>query len=595
MTKSALIWFLLLASMIPSSTLAQKVKYKDIFALLSTKQYEQAEPFLKRYLKENDDNPNAYLFLGLIFQEKSLKTDILKQTPLALSYIDSAIFYFDKTLPILDEREVRKNKEYYQAYNRRDLRTGEFGVKLSDIQFDLEKRKEGLRERIDKTKMIKHYFSLADSMYKKANTGYIHLQQKYSSEKQLFLRADSAAISQLKSLSARYDSCVKAFETYKSSSSNLGTKTGYNQAMEYSDIVQFSNDGKDRANFYEENLKIWSYKKFADNALAIIEKEILPMRKHLVTYDIEINKLRDKLNSDSISVTSDLTKLIDRLLYDQLKKYDAEPLPMQVFSLKTADLEYRSAVLDHKDFLDSADVHLKLRLIQKELKVLSKLDSIASKLSKDDIQEKALDYAEFVENTYGSTTVLSSYISTLKEYASREVRSKNTALGNGLKSLNWILDGADSVPLLGQFASNPYKALFTFPEKFTIGLQLKDTTNAQGYFYTVTPGRKPEVKVLFPVDRASFKQRMLPSTKSISYADAAGQIFFVAVYSEKATRDKYPLTLAKIYRSDGLAWSHNYQLAFIPKEITLKSETGEITLKNDTHQTVIDKNGKFVK
>jgi len=44
-------------------TYGQKVKYKDIFALLNSKQYEQAEPFLKRYLRENDDNPNAYLLM----------------------------------------------------------------------------------------------------------------------------------------------------------------------------------------------------------------------------------------------------------------------------------------------------------------------------------------------------------------------------------------------------------------------------------------------------------------------------------------------------------------------------------------------------
>src|SRR6188508_2984352 len=109
----------------------QKVKYKDIFALLSTKQYEQAEPFLKRYLKENDDNPNAYLFMGMIFQDKSAKMDVLKQTDLAVSSMDTAILFFDKALKTIDEREVRKNKEYYQAYNRRDLRTGEFGVKQS--------------------------------------------------------------------------------------------------------------------------------------------------------------------------------------------------------------------------------------------------------------------------------------------------------------------------------------------------------------------------------------------------------------------------------------------------------------------------------
>ena len=70
MAKAALIKFVVLMLCI-STVYGQKVKYKDIWGLLSTKQYETAEPFLKRYLKENDDNPNAFLYMGIIYHEKS--------------------------------------------------------------------------------------------------------------------------------------------------------------------------------------------------------------------------------------------------------------------------------------------------------------------------------------------------------------------------------------------------------------------------------------------------------------------------------------------------------------------------------------------
>ena len=183
MTKIGLIQFLLL--FLISAAFGQKVKYKDIFALLSTKQYEQAEPFLKTYLRETADNPNAYLFMGNIFQEKASKNDVLKQTAVAIANMDSAISYYDKAYKILDEREVKRNKEYYQNYNRRDLRTGEFGVKLSDIQFDIQKRTEALKERIDKVKMVKYYFSLADSTYKRSNALFLSLQRKFPSLNQL--------------------------------------------------------------------------------------------------------------------------------------------------------------------------------------------------------------------------------------------------------------------------------------------------------------------------------------------------------------------------------------------------------------------------
>src|SRR5688572_12014077 len=149
MTKITLIQFLFL-SLVFYPAIGQKVKYKDIFGLLNTKRYEEAEPFLKRYLKETSENPSAFLYMGIIYQEKSAKDDVLKQTKRAMMNMDSAIFFYDKAYKSITEKELKRNEEFYQAYNRRDLRTGEFGVKLSDVQFDLEKKIEGLRERIER-------------------------------------------------------------------------------------------------------------------------------------------------------------------------------------------------------------------------------------------------------------------------------------------------------------------------------------------------------------------------------------------------------------------------------------------------------------
>lgn len=595
MTKVSLIRFLFLFLLFLSSmAFAQKVKYKDIFGLLSTKQYEQAEPFLKKYIIENDDNPNAYLFMGIIFQEKSAKMDILKQTSLVNAYMDSSILNFDKAYKIIDERELRKNKEYYQAYNRRDLRTGEFGVNLSDIQFDLEKKIQGLKERIDKVKMVKYYFILADTSYKKSNALFIAMRKTYPGEKQLYLRADEKTLSNLSLLSARYDSCTKAFENYKSSSSNLG-RTNYNQTLVLNEISDFAKEGTEPADFYLEQVKLWDYKKFANKAIQIIEKEIIPMRSHLIAYDIEINKLREKLNTDSVSVKSDLTKLIDVLLYDQLKRFDPDPLPMEIFSMKTADLEYRSSLLEHRTLKDSADYHFKIKMINTELKSLNKLDSISTKLSNEDIDQKSIDYGYFITNTYSNTIVLHSYIKALKEYAVREKKTKELELLKFNNALNWIVDGADSVPLKAGLINVHFKPLHTEFEKYTVGLLFKDSVSAQGYLYSITNARRPALKIIFPVDRTSFKESTLPKTKVLMYADPLGQIFYALIFSEGLVKDKYSATLAKIYRSDGLAWSNNFSLGFIPKEIMFKPETAELTIKDDSKLMVIDKNGKALK
>ena len=71
----------------------QKIKYKDLFLLLNAKQYTEAEPFLKKYLKDNSDNPNALLFMGIIYHEKSNKGDVITQTEALKSNIDSAVIF----------------------------------------------------------------------------------------------------------------------------------------------------------------------------------------------------------------------------------------------------------------------------------------------------------------------------------------------------------------------------------------------------------------------------------------------------------------------------------------------------------------------
>ena len=598
MTKNTLQGFLsLLFLLLAQHSIAQKIKapsYKDIFSLLSTKQYEQAEPFLKLYLTENDDNPNAFLYMGIIFQEKSAKMDVLKQTREAMYYGDSAVLYFDKALSTIDEKHVRKRDEWYQAYNRRDLRTGEFGVNLSDIQFDLQKRKQSLKERNDKLKMLKHYFVLSDSLYRKTNRLYRKMQDEYGVERQMLLRSDDNTIKQLVALSVRFDSCMKAFENYKTSSSFLG-KTGYNQTITLKPIADFVADGRDGADFYQDNLALWDYKQYADKTRQVIEKDIFPMRAHLVTYDIEINKLREKLQSDSVSVRNDLTKLIDVLLYEKLQKFDPTPLPMEIFSMKTADLEYKSIVIENKPNKDSVNVHFQIAMLGKEMRALDKLDSISARLAQSDIDKRAKDYAYFIANTYGNAIVVNSYVKSLHDFALRQKNKTTEQLNSFNEALNWIVDGADSIPVTDVAVNARNRQLSTVAEAYTVGLTLKDSVQSNGYFYTVVPSRKPVLKVLFPVD-AVFKEKNIPTTKALTFADPQGQLYYVLLYSDKPKADaSYAATLAKIYKSDGLAWSNNIALTFIPTEMIFKAETNDLVLRDGIHQVTVDKNGKLLK
>ncbi len=562
--------------------------------MLNTKQYDLAEPFLKDYLKEITDNPNSYLFMGIIYKQKAEADDILLNTDKCIQHMDSAIFFFDKVLKIIDEKEVRKNKDYYVMYNKRDLRTGEFGVKLSDIQYDLEKKIEGLRERIDKVKMVKHYFTNAESLYKRSYDLFKLIQKSFPGERELYLRADEAMVKNLNDLSLRFDSCTELFENYKLSLGNL-EKTKYNQTWNAVEIVDFKTDGVTMTDFYQDDVRVWNYKEFADKSLNVIEKEVKPTQDNLVKYDIEINKLRQKLETDSVSVKNDLTKLIEKMLDSQLRKFDADPMPMDVFALKIADLEYKSTVLENKNVRDTDNVYLLLKAVENEVKYLGRLDSVATKLSNRNLDEDILNYHQFVNNTFTKGDILKSFIRSLKDYAAREKSGKNRELAFRTEALKWLVSGNDSIPLSNEATRSKFWPLVVLQDKYTAGLVFSDSISGEGYFYSITPSRKPDVKVTFPIDKATMKERRQQGVKAFVTSDPAAQIFFVVIYMERMVNGKHPATIAKIYKSDGLSWSHSFGFDIVPEEIVFVPDTGELVIKSSGETFVsIDKNGKLL-
>lgn len=577
---------------------AQKIKYKDLFVLLNAKQYEQAEPFLKKYLAENDDNPNAFLFMGTIYQEKANKADFLMHTTIMLNWMDSAVLYYDKAYKAMTEKEINHNEEYYQAYSRRDLRTGKFGIKLTDVQYDLEKRIQGLNEKKGKVKTLKAQYLLAEAIYARTNTAFKVLQGSYPSMRELYLRADDNLNSELKNIAIKYDSFQITFNDYKATSKLLG-KTGYNQVLDPQDIRDFKNDGSSLVDFTQDNLKVWDYKRWALSNLELIEKEVNPLKEHLITYDKEINNLRDKLKKDSVSVRSDLTQLIDKILYANLKKYDPQPMPMAVFGMKIAELEYGSDLIANKPLKDSADVNLGITCVKNELKDIQKLDSIAGYLLSRNIDADAEDYKHFVTSSYGTPLVLKSLIRTTKEYAEREKLKKEKEWEIRMQALKWIVDGSDSIPLFADASQQyKYKPLITDKEEYTAGLKYADSV-ATGYFYTVVPSRKPEVKAEFPVNQAAFQKRNLPITKALSSTDGKGQVYFILLYSENKVANKFPVSIAKIYRTDGLSWTNAYTFESAPSELVFAADSGELSVKvtnpnGESKMIVIDKNGKQV-
>lgn len=570
----------------------QKVKYKELMVLLDAKRYEEASPVLKRYLKEVKDNASAYLYMGITYQERASKNDVLKQTDILFNNIDSAIYYYTISLPMITEKDVKKNDEYYMMYSRRDYRTGEFGIKVSDIHLDIEERTKSLKARKERVKELNKYFQEAGAQYTRSNTYYKKFQNSFATKKELYLQSDDDLIKELTTLSATFDSSQVSFKNYRTTLTALG-KTNYNQMVNLQEIKDFKKDGSSLADFMEDDLKLWNYTEWVTKTVRTIQDEIYPLRKEIIAFDSELNKLDKKLKSDSVAVKTD--ELRSNKLFTELKKWDNDPMPAALFKLKIAELDYNSALVSEATLRGNEDISKRVGLIKSQLVSLKELDSLSKVLLNRDWDKDAINYKDFITSTYGATASLKSFTKSTQQLVVRDRGLKEKELANATSLLKWVFSESDSIPLFMDVPDHSKFKPLIIQDAFTAGLN-QSGPKLSGYFYSITSSRTTDLKVNFPVDSVSIIPRDLPLIKGLSLA-VTNQTYFILFYSESKVEGRTPVTLAKITRSAGLEWSSFFTTGLTPVEMKFTSSTGELSIKTtspdgDSKMIVVDKTGK---
>ncbi|MFT7282802.1 MAG: hypothetical protein ACI9DM_002538, partial [Cyclobacteriaceae bacterium] len=181
----------------------QKVKYKDIFPLLSPTQTEQGLTTLKIYLSDekNKEVANAIFQLGLYYLDLHQKQDILSPQKELIAYGDSSILLLRLSIELIDEKELKKNDTYYQSYYRRDLRTGEFGISLSDVHLDIEQRIESIELRNLKTQQIKELLGSMKTTSTSSISLYNQLNERYKGYPNFILNMNEQIVKEVRVLS----------------------------------------------------------------------------------------------------------------------------------------------------------------------------------------------------------------------------------------------------------------------------------------------------------------------------------------------------------------------------------------------------------
>lgn len=582
--------------MISLSAQAQKIKYKDLFPLLDAGQYDAAEANLRRFLAANDDTPNAYLQMGKLLNAKFLALDVLQVPDRAAQLGDSAVYYFELSLKSIDEKEIKRHDDYYQSFAQRDQRTGSYGVDLENIRYDLKKKIADIKDRQQRIVRLTKAFRLSSATYVKNQESFKKLTTGFTSYNDFLLRSDQNTVQVLRRIKERHDSVENQFRSFKSYFTQLGNAP-YTPVLKMQDVQNMVREGSDPADFFAHEVTLWNFRSFADQSIEIIERDILPLQDNLLRIETDLLDLANRVNKDSVSVLTDVSKIQQRLAESNLLKYDPDPLPFAVFRLKIADLQYSSEIMAGRADHSSGNLVARLARLRREIRAVEVMDSVATAEISRDLKAESVRYNKFVRESFGDIETLTAQFRTTLGFT-KSKRDELRAEIDGLKSsIRFLNDGDVKIPVSPDVSADGYYPLYTDPENYTIGVRYLDGLHPQGYFYQITPSRQAALKADIPLDSGAFAVAKAPLFKALMTATPSGDVLFPILYSTESLDGKINVVVSKVYKVDGLAWTFTFPVEGTPVAATFIRETGglSLTLETTTGQIIyrITKDGKI--
>ncbi|GAA5041230.1 hypothetical protein GCM10011506_42740 [Marivirga lumbricoides] len=361
------------------SGFSQKVKYKNLFPILQSKDYITAEPLLIAYLKDTKDEANPYFYLGEILSGKLDSTVIFPTSGTYDSIADVAISAYKNAISLVNDKEVRKNDEYYMAYNRRDLRTGKFGIKISDIHLDYEEKINFITKRKAAVAKIHLQKKETDSIATSLNKNISELKYKFQDEQSFYFRSTKEDYQHIKLINSEYVALKKSIEDYISLVKSLNNSL-YNPELQEKPVVNWNELSVQKIDLESPAISLLAVDGLLDKKLNLVQDEIMPLKDLLIKTDQYLNNII--LIHQNISDSSEIkTDTIPSLLKKKLEQAGANLLPLKILEFKQMKAE--ASLLSNEQLYpvlkDSANVYQRTNILSRyKLKLEEMLEMISS-------------------------------------------------------------------------------------------------------------------------------------------------------------------------------------------------------------------------
>ncbi|MCP4460626.1 MAG: hypothetical protein GY816_21785 [Cytophagales bacterium] len=497
--------------LVPIVCSAQKVKYKDLFPMLNSKNYTDGEPQLLVFLKDpkNAEHANAHLQMGLILDKRFREKDILGDTSAITQAADSAVQMFAKSLTLITEKELKKRDEYYQSFHRRDLRTGEFGIKLSDVQLDIEKKIESVRNRNKDIRTFNTMLHRIQGRYNLSVMIYKQMIERHGDYKELLFLLTPDDMVMLDRMRDNAQGLYALSNDLKKLTKDLGSDS-YQGFNSFKFIETYAVDGLEHGDIFSGELDLWDYETWA-NSTKNDYSAVTDYKNIILDKENEISGAFEKIAQGVDPGTISLHDLeVDG------NKYDEDGSARSLLDLRLNQLEVSrlSNPILSASLADSTNIFAQLGVADIIMEKLGSMNTIYSDISAPEKMDLAkLRYAGILETNYGGSTGYDQFVSDLGSWINNERLAWNIRAEEFSEKDKWAVSGEERIPLYEVTESQKYmtKGVHGTETKIAFGV---DSETGEGFLVWSGPARgilKKSTMVIGEMDAESTVAKALPT------------------------------------------------------------------------------------
>jgi hypothetical protein len=596
-----LIGFLFSSTIIPG--FSQKVKYKSLFILLKAENYYDGDRYLRGFLKEEPEHPNANYHMGRMLQSYMAEQDLLNSSARIIELADSSLRYYKKALNITTEKYVKKHDDdYYAEFERRDMRSAKFIVKLSDVQLDMETRMAAVKKfKLDVVNLINH-LSSAINLYDSSLNYYQRIKANAGSTNLLYFNSGPDELLLFRKLAARYDSSIYHFQTFQALMKDMGNGNAKQKLVE-KQIEYYPLDSLDRPDFYATTVKLWNYAEWANSTEDVVLKQIYPLKKRMASFDERLKVLHNKIINDSLDARPEIFRLATENVARDIVNYDDSSLPAAIYNYRIAEINYHSAInYWHKVVADTSHVGVKLDVLEDLRKQQRGNVKLLECLTEANNASERLIFREFIVERYQDDNGMAEFIrqqtidvqndSLLLDKLLTETReedkyaywqSESIALEVGSQISN-----ADSA----QFSTVMIDSLFDRVLGFYAWME---NAGSLALSFGISPSsRTLDTLYTVPIDTIVAADGDMAALQFLSDSIGVQKRVWVLNTTQPDNDSKYSVQVFTTNLTDGIGWNKEFIINDIPQAIKFNETNQSFTLtgKNEEPLLLLNENGE---